>query len=153
MTYHQKISITIFTGIFTFLADRMSKYWVLNFLQQPLTLTAWLDFIPTLNRGISFGAFDSNNFFTFVFISTLVIILLYFVLTLAYKDYLAHRCTTGHALVIAGGLSNLLDRVLYHGVVDFIALSYHGWQWPTFNIADIAITTGVLIIIIQNMRS
>ncbi len=153
MTYHQKTYVTIFTGILIFLADRMSKYWALNFLPQPLNPTPWLGFTPTLNRGISFGAFDSNNFFTFVFISALVIILLYFVFTLAYKDYLSHRCILGHALVLAGGLSNLLDRTLYHGVIDFIALSYHGWQWPTFNIADIAITIGVLIITIQNIRS
>ncbi len=54
----------------------------------------------------------------------------------------------GMGAILGGALGNLLDRLMYGKVVDFIDLGFTGWRWPTFNVADIAITGGGIILVI-----
>ncbi len=54
----------------------------------------------------------------------------------------------GLGAVLGGALGNLLDRLIYSKVVDFIDIGLPGWRWPTFNVADIAITVGGIILVI-----
>ncbi len=55
------------------------------------------------------------------------------------------------ALILGGAVGNLIDRVLYGHVIDFIQLYYQGWYWPTFNIADSAITVGAALLVIDSL--
>ncbi len=60
----------------------------------------------------------------------------------------------GFALVVSGALGNLLDRFLYGSVVDFLLIHWNtSWYYPAFNVADIAITVGVGILLIDNFRN
>lgn len=59
----------------------------------------------------------------------------------------------GLALVIGGALGNLIDRILYGRVVDFIDVYYNRWHWPAFNLADSAITVGVGLLIWDALRA
>lgn len=142
----------IFASI-VFIIDRLSKYWAIHDLPSSIVINKFLSFTYTLNRGISFGMGASDSVLVFVFIGFIVSFLLIFVAQLAYTAYKNNLAIIGYLLVLAGGLSNLLDRFIYHGVIDFIALSYQQWSWPIFNIADIAVNLGILIIIIQSFRS
>ncbi len=54
-------------------------------------------------------------------------------------------------MVIAGSVSNILDRVVYGGVVDFIHVHINGWSFAVFNIADVAIVVGVCIMMLQEV--
>ncbi len=56
------------------------------------------------------------------------------------------------ALVLGGAVGNLIDRVMYGYVVDFIQLFYEGWYYPAFNIADSAITVGAVMLVIDALR-
>ena len=58
----------------------------------------------------------------------------------------------GEVMVIAGSSSNIIDRMVRGGVVDFIEFSYKNWAWPTFNIADAAIVVGVFFMLMQLLR-
>ena len=71
----------------------------------------------------------------------------------AYVGFLNHRSIVGEVMVVAGAVSNLIDRVLHHAVVDFIELSYKGWSWPVFNIADCCIVIGVFLLIFKAYQS
>lgn len=53
------------------------------------------------------------------------------------------------ALILGGAAGNVVDRVLHGYVVDFIDVYYHGWHWPTFNIADSAISIGAVLLVID----
>jgi signal peptidase II len=53
------------------------------------------------------------------------------------------------SLILGGAVGNLMDRVLYGYVIDFIDVYYHAWHWPTFNIADSAITLGAGLLILD----
>jgi signal peptidase II len=66
----------------------------------------------------------------------------------------ARGCKTlsaGLALVLSGAIGNLLDRLQYGYVVDFILFYYEQWSWPAFNVADSAITVGVVLIIFDSL--
>jgi signal peptidase II len=54
----------------------------------------------------------------------------------------------GLGAILGGALGNLLDRFMYGKVVDFIDIGFTGWRWPTFNVADIAITIGGILLVI-----
>ncbi len=55
-------------------------------------------------------------------------------------------------LILGGAIGNVLDRLLYGAVVDFIDVHYQGWHWPAFNIADSAISIGATLIVINEIR-
>ena len=57
----------------------------------------------------------------------------------------------GLALLLGGAIGNLVDRVLYGYVVDFILLHYRGWSYPAFNVADSAITCGVILLLFDGL--
>ena len=59
---------------------------------------------------------------------------------------------TGIVMIMGGALGNLVDRLFRGAVVDFLDVYYRSYHWPTFNIADIGITVGVLMIIIVTLR-
>jgi signal peptidase II len=58
----------------------------------------------------------------------------------------------GLGAILGGALGNLLDRFMYGKVVDFIDIGFTGWRWPTFNVADIAITAGGILLMILYKR-
>jgi len=90
------------------------------------------------NRGAAFGIFK-NQFYLFVFISVITIILIYFILQ---KNKGNKWFSFSLSLILGGALGNLIDRVFSGYVIDF--LDFH--IWPVFNIADSAITFGTIIL-------
>lgn len=54
------------------------------------------------------------------------------------------------ALVLGGAIGNLVDRLLYGYVIDFLDLYYQTWHWPAFNIADTAISLGIFLMLLEN---
>jgi signal peptidase II len=56
------------------------------------------------------------------------------------------------ALVLGGALGNLIDRIIYGYVIDFLDVFYGEWHWPAFNVADSAITIGVAMLLIDSVR-
>ena len=59
----------------------------------------------------------------------------------------------GWALVLGGAIGNLIDRLLFGYVIDFLDVYYQNWHWPAFNVADSAITVGVGLLLLDAMRS
>ena len=97
-----------------------------------------------INTGIALNFFQDNNLLNF-FLSLLVLIAIitYYLRFVVLKNR-ELLLTWSWGFIIGGGISNLFDRVIHQGVVDFIGL----FNLPRFNFADIAITLGVLGIIL-----
>lgn len=135
--------------IFAFLLDRLTKSLAISSLTQheSLPIINGLDFTLTFNRGLSWSilSFDSTTYFGVLTAFIGCIIALFVVY--AWYEYRRGTTILPEVLVIAGALSNLLDRVLYGGVVDFIDCYVGQWHWPVFNVADICIVIGVLCIV------
>jgi signal peptidase II len=130
--------------------DQTSKWAVMHVLGleslRRIEILPFLDFAFIWNYGISYGLFSSG--------SELARWLL-IGLTLAVTAYLARAMMTtpgpitrfGYGLIIGGALGNLADRIIHGAVVDFISLHYAGYYWYVFNIADIWISLGVVLLI------
>ena len=109
----------------------------------------FLDIAHIHNYGISFGLFSG-------LIPTWAIILIGSVIT-AFLIYMMIKTSNkiekwGLAVIIAGALSNIVDRGINNYVLDFIYLHYKDFYWPAFNFADIYITFGVLMILYQILK-
>lgn len=103
----------------------------------------------TLNSGIIFGFLKGYNLI-FIFINLLVVLLLgYFIFFRKTNNGLNRGFRFGFSLVLAGAIGNLIDRIIYSNVIDFIDLKY----WYVFNLADAFIVVGVGLILIEMIKN
>ena len=99
-------------------------------------------FTFTTNTGAAFGIFQNYNF-VFILISLIVIFsLLYY-----YQNY-TKKYLIAFGLILGGAIGNLVDRLIFGHVIDFIDLKF----WPIFNIADSAVTIGFIILLYQILK-
>jgi signal peptidase II len=142
-------------GCLIFALDRLTKQWALAHAVWPLLDggdTPWLTFDLVYNRGIAWSVLHSSDDTQFSVVSLVIVMITIFVGIHALSWFYARRCIAGHILIIAGSLSNIADRYWYGGVIDFIHLHYGQWSWPIFNVADLAIVAGAIIIMLMSMR-
>ena len=133
-----------------YLADQASKAWAvksLRFGEDRVLIRGFLQLIYTENPGIAFGQLQDGGSFArwfFVILASLaaIAVFYYFLRTPRNDDRVLGAC----ALLLAGILGNLTDRVRFGYVVDFIVLHAGDYHWPTFNIADASITIGALLL-------
>lgn len=140
------IARLLFVGcaVLVFILDRATKLLV----EQQLRLGERVDLVGDVlqlrhvrNRGIAFGMFSDAG--SLVVAGTLLVgaLLFWFMLRVDPRELVT---VTGGGLITGGALGNLVDRVQQGYVTDFIHLP----RWPTFNVADIAITLGVILVLI-----
>jgi signal peptidase II len=126
-------------------ADQISKSWALSALfanGNQIVAAPFLNFTPVWNSGISFGMladFPQVTGYAIPAFAVLVVIWLYFQL-----DQLSGIQRLGAGLIAGGALGNVIDRLRFDKVVDFIDVHLLGYHWPAFNIADSAIFIGVV---------
>jgi signal peptidase II len=135
--------------------DQLTKCLVLRFIQtdQPrIVIARFFDLVNITNTGAAFGSFKNNNTF-FIAISCLA---LFFVVLLLVRRRTADVWRDiSLALLLAGVLGNLTDRLLYGHVVDFLLFDLHvpfAHPWPAFNVADSCISIAVVCFIIHYFR-
>lgn len=128
--------------------DRISKIVALRCLVDSYKVTSWLSFDLVMNRGISWSLFHSASTFGFVVLSVFIMIIIGILMVHTMRRLDQGESIFGEILALSGALSNVLDRLLYGGVVDFIVLSVGDWTWPVFNIADCSIVVGIGIMFV-----
>jgi len=144
----------LFLASFIIVVDQLTKYCALTYLAQgAYHVNLWLSFNLVFNRGISWGMFSSSETIPFLIITGIIAIITFIVAAIAYAGFLNGRAILGELLLVFGSVSNLIDRIVHGSVIDFIHLSYKNWSWPVFNIADMAIVLGVMLIIIKQYKS
>ena len=104
-----------------------------------------------INRGISWSLLSPSSTTGFVIISIAIALFVGFFMWYTWKRFQQHEAIFAEVLICAGALSNLIDRPLHGGVVDFISLGFCTYQWPLFNLADIAIVSGVFLILTREV--
>ncbi len=136
-------------------ADQLSKLWIRSNLAvgQSSFELGFLQIIRVPpNTGAAFGLFQGQSFaLTIVSLVAIVAILCYALFIyrrFPLLDNMLNRIAIG--LILGGTAGNLIDRVRFGGVTDFIGV---GSWWPTFNIADSAVTVGVIIFAYSLLRS
>ena len=130
------------------IADQLSKYWAEHILQlQVVPIFSWFNLSLAHNPGAAFGFLNQAGGWQHVFFGGLAFIvsgvLMFFIYKL--KQHERHLAI-GYSLIIAGALGNLIDRIIYQYVVDFIHVFYQNWHFPNFNIADSVIFIGAVLL-------
>lgn len=149
--YVHVLSYFLLTNIVVII-DRVTKHLAITFEGTTASILPGLSFVYVKNRGISWGMFYAHSFPTFVLMSTIVAMVIGVLGAYTYQRWMQNQSIIGEVLVLTGALCNMLDRVLYAGVIDFIEFSYRGWTFPVFNVADVAIVIGVGIMLIGFWR-
>ena len=135
--------------------DQLTKYYVLRLIKpdEPrVVIAGWFDLVNITNTGAAFGSFKNNNTF-FIVISGLA--LLFVVALLVRRRSWDIWRDVSLALLAAGVLGNLTDRLLYGHVIDFLLFDLHfpyAHPWPAFNVADSCISIAVVCFIIHSFR-
>lgn len=121
-------------------------------LYRPVEITSWLNMTLAHNYGAAFSFLsDAGGWQRWLFTglaSVVTIVLIVWLFRLPVEEKV-----TGAALglIIGGAVGNLFDRVYLGYVVDFIDVYYKTWHWPAFNLADSAITGGVILLLIDGL--
>lgn len=132
----------IMLGIFIVMVDRITKLLLIN--KEITIIPNFLNFIYTENRGVAFGIASSN---------TILIVLMNVIILAIIIKFLKDKFSKTNYIIIlslimilAGGIGNLIDRIARGYVIDFIDVNI--LNFPVFNVADISITLGVIMIMI-----
>ena len=132
--------------------DWYSKQWVSTALElyRPQEVFSWLNITLAHNYGAAFSFLSSaggwQRWFFIILSSVVSLVLLIWLLRLPRNEWLTGL---GLALVLGGAIGNLVDRVQLGYVVDFVDVHYSGWHFPAFNVADSAITCGVILLLLD----
>ena len=145
----------IYFGIilFIFLADRISKLYILSVLEDlgfvDININSYINLILVWNSGIGFGllSFDQSVMYNVMTILIIFVNLLIVYLIIKSKDNTAYF----FLIILGGSLGNLFDRIYYSAVPDFIDISYKGYHWFVFNVADIFISLGIICLIFAEL--
>ena len=140
-------SIILITSIF--LLDRISKILILNLEKiygtDSYSLTSFINFELIWNDGIAFGLLSLDNEFYYNLVTLFIIIVTLVVFFIMTKSIGSEKY--GFMMVFGGSLGNIFDRLYYSSVPDFIDIHFNNFHWFIFNVADIFISLGVLLLI------
>jgi len=143
----------IFIGVLIVM-DQAIKQLMLSMVFDPpriLEVTSFFNLVPVWNSGVSFGLFgdsDASRWVLVVLALAIVVVLLVW-LVRAGNGMVMFALT----LVVGGALSNVVDRVVYGAVIDFVDIHGFGFHWPAFNLADATIVLGTALLLYDGLFS
>ena len=136
---------------FIIVADQISKWVVLEHFQLHESLpviAGFLNWTLAYNEGAAFSFLsDAGGWQRWFFTALAVIVSTILVVWLSRTNRTDWRTAVPLALIIGGAIGNVIDRIRFGHVVDFIDVHYGTWSWPAFNIADSAISVGAVMLI------
>ena len=136
------------------IADQMTKWWAQMSLPmaQAIKVTDFLNWFLIYNPGAAFSLLSQADGWQRWFFTVIGIVAAVVIIWLLQKNTHYRPFCLALSLILGGAIGNVLDRLLYGAVVDFIDVHYDGWHWPAFNIADSAISIGATLIVINEIR-
>ena len=130
--------------------DQLTKYWVIDFLESlgsQKTVTSFFNLVLAKNDGMGFGFLQGYDLPPLVIIFFTAIIAT--VALLVFWQAEGGRLKIALSLALAGGFSNGIDRVAQGGVIDFLDFHLGQNHWPTFNLADVAISVAIFLLFLE----
>lgn len=133
--------------------DQATKFWAEHILQGDVVpIFSWFDFSLVHNTGAAFGFLNNQPGWQHIFFVILAvavsITLVFFIKQLKPNE---RHLAIAYALIISGALGNVIDRIIYQYVVDFIHVFYVNYHFPHFNVADSAIFIGAVLLITETI--
>ena len=152
-TKPQGLKFGLGLALIILLADQLSKWWILTQVMAPpraIEVTPFFNLVLAWNRGVSFGLFNDQGPAAPWILSGVALAV---VAALVWWLMSVHRKLPVAALglVIGGAIGNVIDRLRFGAVSDFLDFHVAGYHWPAFNLADSAITVGVALLIFDGL--
>ena len=139
--------------LFIFILDRVTKLWIISIFNSEnnleIKISSFINLNLIWNKGIAFGLFSYGEKFEYNLLTGLIIIITVIVFWMLMKTKGLEKY--GFLMILGGALGNVFDRLYYSAVPDFIDIYYKNFHWFVFNVADIFITVGVLMLIINEI--
>ena len=131
--------------------DRYSKNLILNLLENEkyLFINNYLNLNLVFNTGIGFGLLSLNAGIYYNMLSVLIFLIILILIYLMFKSKKSEKIFL--SFIIGGAIGNLYDRIIYKAVPDFIDFHIKDFHWFTFNIADIFISLGIILMILNEL--
>ena len=149
-TLSKNLFINSFLILIIFLLDRISKIYVINldtkFLGSEIFSSKYLNISLIWNEGIAFGllSFDQNGLYNIL--TSLIILIVFFIFIMILKSSGFKKYAL--LMILGGAFGNIFDRITYKAVPDFIDFHVGDFHWFIFNVADIFISLGVILMIL-----
>ncbi len=134
--------------------DQLSKVWIVDHLalHESFPVSSFFSIARAHNYGAAFGFLNQAGGWQTIFFSVIAlsvsVVLIIWIKRIAGVE---RQLSLALSLVLGGAIGNLIDRLQYQYVVDFLVFHYQGWQFPAFNIADSAITIGAILLLMDSM--
>ena len=133
--------------------DQLSKLWVLSALKygERIEVTPFFNLVLVFNPGAAFSFLsDAGGWQRWFFVVLAIAVSGW--LTFLIRSHAAERLLPlAAALIMGGALGNVIDRIRFGAVADFVDVHAAGWHWPAFNVADSAISVGVALLVWQQL--
>jgi signal peptidase II len=138
------------------LLDQLTKWWAVSVLSpyEPMAILPIFNLTLAFNHGAAFSFLgDAGGWQRWLFIALALSVSVVLMVWLAKIAKSQTSLSIGLTLVLAGALGNVIDRISLHYVIDFLDFHWALWHYPTFNVADIAITLGAMLLIWDAWKS
>ena len=133
-------------------ADQLTKWLILGYFAGRAPhqeLTGFLNLVLVFNKGAAFSLFAQAPGWQTPLLVTFALVAAVIVSVLIVRNPARRLMCVGLALILGGALGNLIDRLRFGAVVDFLDLHALGWHWPAFNVADSGISVGAVLLILE----
>ena len=136
------------------LADQLTKFAILQSFtaNKVVELTSFFNLVLVYNRGAAFSFLSDAAGWQRGFFITIALVASVWIIYLLRRYRQQTLFCLALSLVLAGALGNVIDRILFGAVVDFLDFHAYGYHWPAFNVADSAITCGAALLIWDGFR-
>ena len=115
-----------------------------------VSITSFLNMVMVWNPGVSFGMLQTNKAYVTYGLTIMALLVSLGFMVWLWRDPKPWRAIS-IGMIVGGALGNVWDRLRFGAVADFIDIHVMGYHWPAFNIADAAITMGIVIILIETL--
>ncbi len=148
--------LTLWLGIATIvvLLDQLSKITMSRLLAygQSEAITSYFNLVMVYNQGAAFSFLSNQGGWQRWFFSALAFGVSVFIVWMLKKNAGQRMFCWSLSLILGGAVGNLIDRIAYGHVIDFLDVHVGGWHWPAFNVADGAITIGAALFVLDELR-
>ena len=154
MTRNHLTLLGLVAAIGVLVADQVSKWWVLDVIRLPdigqIVLLPVLNLTMVWNRGVTFGLLTGFGQWSHLLLATVALAVVA-ALGVWLRRAESRLVATALGAIVGGALSNVIDRLRFGAVVDFIHAHVGPWSWYVFNLADAAIVCGVAALVLDSL--
>jgi signal peptidase II len=146
--------MALYLAVLVTLCDQLSKWWLLNNIMVPprvVPVTPFLNYVLVWNKGVTFGLLNQFDHRLMAYVLIAVALIILFLLGRWLTRTTSMVVALGLGSIMGGAVGNVIDRLRFGGVVDFLDFYYRDYHWFAFNIADAAIVTGVGLLLLDSL--